>query len=69
MTELQEICTADLCDAHDELLWVAEPLFGDYGGQLAFCGPISTVKAFEHNGTLKWTSSSISGTRSEAPRT
>lgn len=53
MSDIQEISTADLCDAHDELLWVAEPLFGDYGGRLAFCGPISTVKAFEDNSLVR----------------
>ncbi len=41
--------TADLYDAHEERLQVALPLFRDYGGRRRFCGPISTVKAFEDN--------------------
>lgn len=41
--------TCDLCDQHADELQIAEPLFGDFGGRIAFCGPIATVKAFEDN--------------------
>jgi regulator of ribonuclease activity A len=41
--------TADLCDAHSEKIQSAEPTFGDFGGNLAFHGQISTVKCFEDN--------------------
>ncbi len=41
--------TADLYDEHGERLQVALPLFRDYGGRRRFCGPVSTVKAFEDN--------------------
>ncbi|RME33742.1 MAG: ribonuclease E inhibitor RraA, partial [Gammaproteobacteria bacterium] len=41
--------TADLYDAHEDRLQVALPIFRDYGGRRRFCGPISTVKAFEDN--------------------
>ena len=41
--------TADLCDAHSDTLQIVEPLFRDYGGNLSFCGPISTIKTFEDN--------------------
>ncbi len=43
--------TTDLCDKYetDPTLQVAEPLFGDYGGRTAFCGPIATVKVCEDN--------------------
>lgn len=43
--------TTDLCDEFetDPALQVAEPVFNDYGGITAFCGPIATVKVFEDN--------------------
>lgn len=41
--------TADLCDDHSDNLQIAEPVFRDYGGQLTFSGPISTIKTFEDN--------------------
>ncbi|MDE2799228.1 MAG: ribonuclease E activity regulator RraA [Gemmatimonadota bacterium] len=43
--------TTDLCDEHetDPALQVAEPIFNDYGGVTAFCGPIATVKVHEDN--------------------
>lgn len=40
--------TTDLCDAHPDLQ-VCEPIFLDFGGELAFCGPIKTLKIFEDN--------------------
>ena len=40
--------TTDLCDAHADLQ-VCEPLFGDFGGQLAFGGRAKTLKVFEDN--------------------
>ena len=46
--------TADLCDAHPEAQ-VAEPMFGDYGGRLAFHGPIKTIKVFEDNALVRAT--------------
>lgn len=36
--------TSDLCDAYGEALQVADPVFNDYGGRLAFHGPIATIK-------------------------
>ncbi len=41
--------TADLCDAHESAVRVAEPIFRDYGGEPDFCGPIATVKVYEDN--------------------
>ena len=41
--------TADLCDEHADRLQIAEPVFGDYGGEISFFGPITTLKAFEDN--------------------
>lgn len=40
--------TTDLSDAHPEAQ-VADPAFGDFGGLIAFFGPIVTVKVFEDN--------------------
>jgi regulator of ribonuclease activity A len=47
--------TADLCDAHshEEHFQIAEPLFKSYGANPAFCGQITTVKAFEDNVLVK----------------
>ncbi|MDQ2998953.1 MAG: ribonuclease E activity regulator RraA [Chloroflexota bacterium] len=41
--------TVDLCDQYADKLQVATPIFRDYGGKLAFCGPISTVQVHEDN--------------------
>ncbi|MEQ8798262.1 MAG: ribonuclease E activity regulator RraA [Salinisphaeraceae bacterium] len=45
--------TTDLCDRYADQLQIAEPLFGDFGGRLAFAGPISTVKCFEDNSLVR----------------
>ncbi len=45
--------TADLCDAHDAEVAVAEPLFRDYGGARRFAGEIATVKTFEDNAAVR----------------
>ena len=41
--------TADLCDDHADNLTIAAPMFNDFGGEISFSGPISTVKCFEDN--------------------
>ena len=40
---------ADLFDEHGDTLRIVEPMFADFGGELAFTGPISTIKAHEDN--------------------
>lgn len=45
--------TADLCDEHADRLQIAEPVFGDYGGEISFFGPITTLKAFEDNSLVR----------------
>ena len=45
--------TADLCDDHADRLQIAEPVFGDYGGEISFFGPIATLKAFEDNSLVR----------------
>lgn len=42
----------DLCDAHPDLVRVAEPIFTGFGGVAAFGGPIRTVKCFEDNSVV-----------------
>ncbi len=43
------IKTVDLCDERPERTSVVAPIFRDFGGKLAFSGPISTVSVFEDN--------------------
>src|SRR3569833_627666 len=40
--------TTDLSDAQPDAQ-VCEPIFSDFGGRLAFHGPIKTIKVFEDN--------------------
>ncbi len=51
-----ELKTTDLCDAHSDLLKVAEPIgFKDYGGKKIFHGEIVTLKCFENNPMVRST--------------
>jgi len=45
--------TADLCDEYADRLQVAEPVFLDFGGLIAFAGPIVTFKVFEDHAQLQ----------------
>lgn len=45
--------TADLYDEYEDKLQIATPMFSDYGGNLKFCGPASTVKVFEDNSLVR----------------
>ncbi len=50
--------TADLCDAHEGLLAsgalrVLPPVFQNYGGEAAVCGPVVTLKCFEDNSHVR----------------
>ena len=47
------ISTPDLCDAHENIVAVLEPIFVNYGGRDAFGGEIVTVKCFEDNSLVK----------------
>jgi regulator of ribonuclease activity A len=47
--------TADLCDAHPELVQVVLPLFRTYGGLSKFSGPIETLEVFEDNALVRAT--------------
>tara|TARA_R110002110_G_scaffold86743_6_gene226319 strand:- start:6359 stop:6841 length:483 start_codon:yes stop_codon:yes gene_type:complete len=41
--------TTDLSDAHQSEVQHCAPIFHDYGGVIAFSGPIATLKLFEDN--------------------
>lgn len=45
--------TADLCDKHGNEISVTQPIFRDFGGNISFCGKISTVKCFEDNSLVR----------------
>ena len=45
--------TADLCDAHEHTVRVLDAPLRDYGGRRAFCGEVSTVRAFEDNSRVR----------------
>jgi len=49
--------TCDLCDAHKNdssgVFRVLPPVFQAYGGRAVFAGPVSTVKCFEDNTSVK----------------
>lgn len=46
---------ADLCDEHEETIEVCDVQFRDFGGRLAFEGPIRTVRCYEDNSLVKAT--------------
>lgn len=45
--------TTDLCDQHAKQVQVADPMFADFGGHVAFAGPVSTIKCFEDNSLVR----------------
>ena len=45
--------TPDLCDDHETIVQVADPIFSNYGGRERFGGQIVTVKCFEDNSKVK----------------
>lgn len=45
--------TADLWDANEGQIQVAEPIFSDYGGKRSFWGPVRTLKCFEDNSLVR----------------
>ncbi len=48
-----QVTTADLFDAHEGQVQVLTAGFRDYGGVIAFSGPISTIKALEDNSRVR----------------
>ncbi len=47
------LATTDLSDAHADTVAHVDPIFFDYGGQLVFHGPITTLKLFEDNALVR----------------
>ncbi|MDH5359340.1 MAG: ribonuclease E activity regulator RraA [Gammaproteobacteria bacterium] len=47
------IKTTDICDHFSQQIQIAEPLFHNFGGTVAFYGQISTLKLFEDNVLLR----------------
>ncbi|MEM7027424.1 MAG: ribonuclease E activity regulator RraA [Pseudomonadota bacterium] len=47
------IATADLYDKYEDQLQIAKPMFNDYGGNIEFSGPASTVKVFADNSLVR----------------
>lgn len=49
---MTDFTTTDLSDAHPELQ-ICEPILNDFGGAIAFAGPIKTLKIFEDNALVR----------------
>jgi len=47
------ISTADLCDMHEHLVQVADPILHDFGGARTFSGPITTVMVTDDNTSIR----------------
>ena len=45
--------TADLWDAHNELLTCVDPIFNHFGNKTVFSGKITTLKVFEDNSLVR----------------
>ena len=45
--------TTELCDAHADVLAVANPVFKSFGGRRRFAGAIATVRCFEDNSLVR----------------
>ncbi len=45
--------TTDLSDKYTTDVQVADPIFRDYGGRIAFHGPVKTLKLFEDNSLVR----------------
>lgn len=43
------IVLPDLCDAHGDIVRVADPVFASFGGRRSYGGIIETIKCFEDN--------------------
>lgn len=50
-----EFATADLVDAHSDIVKSCEAQFKQYGGRVRFFGPIRTIRSTEDNALIKQT--------------
>jgi regulator of ribonuclease activity A len=48
-----EAKTTDLCDAHGDALRVLEEPLSDFGGLIAFGGPVHTIRTYEDNSKVR----------------
>jgi len=53
MTSTTIPATTDLSDDYPDLVRHAESLFRDYGGRIAFCGPVATLKVPDDNSKVR----------------
>ena len=49
---MSAIITPDICDAYPDVE-ILDPIFVNFGGLEAFCGPIRTIKCFEDNSLVR----------------
>lgn len=56
-----DFATADLVDAHSDVVKSCEAQFRQYGGRIRFFGPIRTIKSTEDNALIKQTLSTPGG--------
>jgi len=52
MTTPGRVVLPDLCDANEDIVRVAEPIFSAFGGRAAYGGVIETIKCFEDNSVV-----------------
>jgi len=48
-----ELLTSELYDAHPDHVFVAEPVFRDFGGRRCFHGAVETVRAYEDDSLIR----------------
>lgn len=53
MTKQKSPATTDLSDAHPGRVRHAESIFADYGGRLAFSGPVETLRVPDDNSLVR----------------
>jgi regulator of ribonuclease activity A len=53
MTTQVSPATTDISDAHPDLVRHAAPVFRDYGGRLAFSGPVTTLRVHDDNALVR----------------
>ncbi|MDX5366593.1 MAG: ribonuclease E activity regulator RraA [Alphaproteobacteria bacterium] len=53
MTQTKIHATTDLSDAFPALVRHVQPLFRDYGGRAAFCGPVATLRVPDDNSLVR----------------
>ena len=52
---MTDFATADLCDAHTDVVRVCQTVFRSFGQRKAFCGPIRTLSVLDDNALVRST--------------